>query len=61
MENVKFVKILGDPDYEEIPENIILKDANSGKIYIGDIDIKANEIKTEKSNNWAKTFFYGGS
>lgn len=61
MENIKFVKILGDPDYDEIPDNIILKDVNSGKIYIGDVNLIANEIKTENSHNWAKTFFYGGS
>ena len=44
------------------PDDItFIKDKLDGKLYIGnDTDIM-DEVKTDKSNNWAKTFFYGGN
>jgi hypothetical protein len=43
------------------PDEItFVKDLLDGKLYIGDGSNVMNEIKTDKSNNWAKTFFYGG-
>ena len=40
--------------------NIFIKDLSTGKLYIGNGSNIVDEIKTDKSNNWAKTFFYGG-
>lgn len=61
MENVILVKIIGDPNFEETADNMLVKDIESGKLYIGNFTDKMDEIKTDKSNNWAKMFFYGGN
>lgn len=61
MENVILVKIIGDPNFEETADNMLVKDIESGKIYIGNFTDVMDEIKTDKSNNWAKMFFYGGN
>ena len=61
MENLILVKIIGDPDFEQVADNMLVKDIQSGKLYIGNLTDVMDEIKTEKSNNWAKMFFYGGS
>jgi len=61
MENVILIKIVGDPDFEQVPDNMLAKDIESGKLYIGNLTDVMDEIKTDKSNNWAKMFFYGGS
>jgi uncharacterized membrane protein YjjP (DUF1212 family) len=61
MENLILVKIIGDPDFEQVADNMLAKDIQSGKLYIGNLTDVMDEIKTDKSNNWAKMFFYGGS
>jgi uncharacterized membrane protein YjjP (DUF1212 family) len=61
MENVILVKIIGDPNFEETADNMLVKDIESGKLYIGNFTDKMDEVKTDKSNNWAKMFFYGGN
>jgi uncharacterized membrane protein YjjP (DUF1212 family) len=61
MENVILVKIVGDPNFEQVPDNLIVKDVISGKLYVGNLTDIMDEIKTDKSNNWAKMFFYGGN
>ena len=61
MENVILIKIVGDPDFEEVPDNMLAKDIESGKLYIGNQTNIMDEVKTDKSNNWAKMFFYGGN
>jgi uncharacterized membrane protein YjjP (DUF1212 family) len=61
MENVILIKIVGDPDFEQVPDNMLAKDIESGKLYIGNFTDRMDEIKTDKSNNWAKMFFYGGN
>jgi uncharacterized membrane protein YjjP (DUF1212 family) len=61
MENVILIKIVGDPDFEQVPDNMLAKDIESGKLYIGNQTNIMDEIKTDKSNNWAKMFFYGGN
>lgn len=61
MENVIIIKSVGDINYPVTNDKIMIKDIISGQIYMGDSSGVINEIKTEKSNNWAKTFFYGGS
>jgi hypothetical protein len=61
MENVILIKTIGVPDFPITKDKIFIKDIASGQIYMGDSSGVINEIKTEKSNNWAKTFFYGGS
>lgn len=61
MENVILVKIVGEPNFEQVPDNLIVKDVISGKLYVGNLTDIMDEIKTDKSNNWAKMFFYGGS
>ena len=61
MENVILVKIIGDPNFEETADNMLVKDIESGKLYIGNFTDIMDEIKTDKSNNWAKMFFYGGN
>ncbi len=61
MENLILVKIIGDPDFEQVADNMLVKDIQSGKLYIGNLTDVMDEIKTDKSNNWAKMFFYGGS
>jgi len=61
MENVILIKIVGDPDFEQVPDNMLAKDIESGKLYIGNQTNIMDELKTDKSNNWAKMFFYGGS
>lgn len=44
------------------PDDItLIKDKLDGKLYIGNDTNVMDEIKTDKSNNWAKMFFYGGS
>lgn len=60
MEYTILIKSLGDPNLPNLQDKFIVKDVVSGKIYIGDNSNTPNEIKTDKSNNWAKTFFYGG-
>jgi hypothetical protein len=61
MENVIIIKSVGDINYPVTNDKIMINDIISGQIYMGDSSGVINEIKTEKSNNWAKTFFYGGS
>ena len=61
MENVILIKIVGDPDFEQVPDNMLAKDIESGKLYIGNQTNIMDELKTDKSNNWAKMIFYGGS
>jgi len=61
MENVILIKIVGDPDFEQVPDNMLVKDIESGKLYIGNNTEILDEVKTDKSNNWAKMFFYGGN
>jgi uncharacterized membrane protein YjjP (DUF1212 family) len=61
MENVILIKIVGDPDFEQVPDNMLAKDIESGKLYIGNQTNIMDELKTDKSNNWAKIFFYGGN
>lgn len=61
MENVILVKIIGDPNFEETADNMLVKDIESGKLYIGNFTDVMDEVKTDKSNNWAKMFFYGGN
>lgn len=61
MENVILIKIVGDPDFEETADNMLVKDIESGKLYIGNFTDKMDEVKTDKSNNWAKMFFYGSN
>jgi uncharacterized membrane protein YjjP (DUF1212 family) len=60
MENVIIIKVVEDPDFNNLANNILVKNIASGQLYIGDGSNVMNEIKTDKSNNWAKTFFYGG-
>lgn len=61
MENLILVKIAGEPNFEQVPDNLIVKDVISGKLYVGNLTDIMDEIKTDKSNNWAKMFFYGGN
>ena len=61
MENVILVKIIGNPNFEETADNMLVKDIESGKLYIGNFTDVMDEVKTDKSNNWAKMFFYGGN
>jgi uncharacterized membrane protein YjjP (DUF1212 family) len=60
MESVIIIKVVDDPDFNNLANNILVKNIASGQLYIGDGSNVMNEIKTDKSNNWAKTFFYGG-
>lgn len=60
MDVVYLIQSLGDPTFENVDRNFIVKDMQSGKIYIGNEGEALSEIKTDNSNNWAKTFFYGG-
>ena len=60
MDVVYLIQSLGDPTFENVDRNFIVKDMQSGKIYIGNEGEVLSEIKTDNSNNWAKTFFYGG-
>jgi uncharacterized membrane protein YjjP (DUF1212 family) len=60
MESVIIIKVVEDPDFNNLANNILVKNIASGQLYIGDGSNVMNEIKTDKSNNWAKTFFYGG-
>jgi len=61
MENVVIIKTSFDPNFETPPDNLLVKNMSDGKLYIGDNTNVMIEIKTDKSNNWAKMFFYGGS
>lgn len=60
MENVILIKVDDIKNYNNIKDKYILKDVISKRIYITNLSDEPNEIKTDKSNNWAKTFFYGG-
>ena len=60
MENVIIIKVIEDPDFSNLANNILVKNIASGQLYIGNGSNIVDEIKTDKSNNWAKTFFYGG-
>lgn len=42
-------------------QKTFVKDIKDGKLYIGNDTNIMTEIKTDNSNNWAKTFFYGGN
>jgi hypothetical protein len=61
MEELILIKIANEPNFENLPHNFIVKDIRSGKLYIGNSTLTIDEIKTDKSNNWAKVFFYGNS
>jgi uncharacterized membrane protein YjjP (DUF1212 family) len=61
MENIRLIKSIGEPDLQNVSENLIIKDVSSGKLYMGNNNDFLEEIKTDKSSNWAKTFFYGGN
>jgi hypothetical protein len=70
MENVQISIVYGlnqnleraEPGVFISPNDItLIKDKLDGKLYIGNDTDVMDEIKTEKSNNWAKMFFYGGS
>jgi uncharacterized membrane protein YjjP (DUF1212 family) len=61
MQELILVKIVGNPNFEEVPDNLIVKDMESGKYYIGNQTNIMDEVKTDKSNNWAKIFFYGNN
>lgn len=60
MENVILIKSFDVNEFENLNDKTIVKDMNTGIIYIGNYEEKLSEIKTDNSNNWAKTFFYGG-
>jgi hypothetical protein len=42
-------------------QNTFVRDQLDKKLYIGNEDGTLNEVISDKSHNWAKTFFYGGS
>ena len=54
---------LAAPGFNNLePDQItFVKDLSDGKLYIGNDTGIVNEVKTDKSNNWAKMFFYGGN
>lgn len=59
MEDLIFIRIADDPDFLNADHNIVIKNIKDGKLYIGNTTSIIDEIKTDKSNNWAKIFFYG--
>jgi hypothetical protein len=61
MENVILIKVVENPDFENVSNNILIKNIKDGKLYIGNDTGIVDEVKTDKSNNWAKMFFYGGN
>jgi hypothetical protein len=70
MENVQISIVYGlnqnlegtEPGFFISPDDItFIKDKLDGKLYIGNDTEILDEVKTDKSNNWAKMFFYGGS
>lgn len=66
MERVLFIKIVSDKQLMELSnynyrENYIVKNIQTGQIFIGNNNELLNELKSDNSNNWAKTFFYGGN
>jgi hypothetical protein len=55
-------QIGAEPGFNISPDDItFIKDLLDGKLYIGNNTSIMDEIKTDKSNNWAKMFFYGGN
>lgn len=60
MENVILIKSFDVNEFENLNDKTIVKDMSTGRIYIGNYEETLSEIKTDNSNNWAKTFFYGG-
>ena len=61
MENVIIIKTTTDPNFADTTDNLLIKNIADGRLYIGNGTNIADEIKTDKSNNWAKMFFYGSS
>lgn len=59
MQIVKIIRTIGTDEITETDDNIIIRDLNDGKYYIGDGSDILVEITTDKSNKWAKLFFYG--
>jgi hypothetical protein len=50
------------PGFFISPDDVtFIKDLLDGKLYIGNNTEILDEVKTDKSNNWAKMFFYGGN
>lgn len=61
MEIIKLIKIDNIESLVDTDNKFIIKNIIDGRLYFGDNEDPLNEIKTDKSNNWAKTFFYGGN
>lgn len=61
MENIIIIKIDENRSFNDILDNIFVKNVSDGRLYMGNNSNNIlSEIKTDNSNNWAKTFFYGG-
>lgn len=61
MQNIIIIKIDENRSFNEILDNIFVKNVSDGRLYMGNSSNNIlSEIKTDNSNNWAKKFFYGG-
>ena len=61
MENVIIIRTGEDPNFNNVSHNILIKNIVDGRLYMGNGTDEVDEVKTDKSNNWAKTFFYGAN
>ena len=61
MQEVKIIRTVDITELSEVADQFIIRDLTDGKYYIGDDSAILVEITTDKSNKWAKIFFYGGN
>lgn len=61
MQEVKIIRTVDITELSEVADQFIVRDLTDDKYYIGDDSAILVEITTDKSNKWAKIFFYGGN
>lgn len=61
MEEVKLIKTIDRSELSEVQDRYFVKDFSDQRLFVGDGTEILQEVKTDKSHNWAKIFFYGGN
>jgi hypothetical protein len=61
MEDIKLIKVVDRTELAEVQDRFLIRDYTDKRLFIGDQTSILEEIKTDKSHNWAKIFLYGGN
>lgn len=61
MQVIKIIRTVDITELSEVNDQFIVRDLIDGKYYIGDDSATLVEVTTDKSNKWAKIFFYGSN